>query len=72
VPIPSGSELTLRRAISIALTYHPRLREAAENAKAASERVGEARSLLGPEVPGQDLGSTFNGIAPRVRGFAAI
>jgi outer membrane protein len=65
MPISPGSELTLKRAISIALKYHPRIREAAENTNAASERVGEARSLLGPQVlgVGQDLGSTFNGIA---------
>ena len=65
VPISPGSSLTLKRAISIALEYHPRIKEAAENTNVASERVGEARSLLGPQVLGigEDLGSTLNGIA---------
>lgn len=63
-PIAAGTELTLKRAISIALEYHPRIREAAENLNAATARVGEARSYLGPQVlvVGQDLGSTDNGI----------
>lgn len=64
-PIAPGSELTLKQAISIALEYHPRIREAGENFNAAVARVGEARSFLGPQalVVGQDLGSTDNGIA---------
>jgi len=64
-PITTGSELTLKQAISIALKYHPRIREAAEDFNAAIARIGEARSFLGPQVlaVGQDLGSTDNGIA---------
>lgn len=63
-PISPGAELTLKQAISIALQYHPRIREAAENTIAAIARVGEARSFLGPQVFGvaQDLGSSTNGI----------
>ncbi len=65
VPISTGSELTLKQAISIALKYHPRIKEAAENTNAATARIGEARSFLGPQVFGiaQDLGSTENGVA---------
>ena len=57
-------KLTLRDAISIALKYHPRLKEAANEANAMQERVGEARSYLGPQVFGvtQYLRSTENGI----------
>lgn len=57
-------ELTLRDAISIALKYHPRLKESADEANAEQERVGEARSLLGPQVFGvaQYLRTTDNGI----------
>lgn len=64
IPIAQGAELTLKQAISIAIQYHPRIREAAENTTAAIARVGEARSFLGPQVfgVGQDLGSTDNGI----------
>ncbi len=64
VPIAAGTMLTLKQAISVALEYHPRIKEAAENLNAASARVGEARSYLGPQalVIGQDLGSTDNGI----------
>ncbi|MGO9268399.1 MAG: TolC family protein [Candidatus Binataceae bacterium] len=63
-PIAAGAELTLERAISVALQYHPRIRETAENVNAAAARVAEARSYLGPQalVVGEDLGSTFNGI----------
>jgi outer membrane protein len=64
-PIAPGQELTLVQAITIALKYHPRIKEAAENTNAAKFRVGEARAFLGPQVlgVGQDLGSSFNGIA---------
>ena len=57
-------ELTLRDAISIALKYHPRLKESADEASAEQERVGEARSFLGPQVFGvaQYLRTTDNGI----------
>ncbi|MBE3602528.1 TolC family protein [bacterium] len=63
-PIPPGSELTLERAIQIAVKYHPRLLEAAETTNAAGARVGEARSYLGPQLYGASdyLRSTENGI----------
>jgi len=63
-PIRPGERLTLDRAVSIALKYHPRIREAAAEAGAAQQKVGEARSFLGPQVYGsaQYLRSTDNGI----------
>jgi len=64
-PIPPGSELTLKQAIAIALKYHPRLQEAADNTNAAQQQIGQARSYLGPQLFGaaQYLRSTSNGIA---------
>jgi outer membrane protein len=64
-PISPGAELTLKQAISIAIKYHPRLQEARENTTAAEQRIGEARSYLGPQLDGvaQDLGTSDNGIA---------
>lgn len=64
VPIPPGSELTLKEAIAIALKYHPRLQEAADNTSAAQQQIGQARSYLGPQLFGaaQYLRSTDNGI----------
>ena len=64
-PGPGTSQLTLRDAISIALKYHPRLKESTDEASAEQERVGEARSFLGPQVYGvaQYLRATNNGIA---------
>jgi outer membrane protein len=63
-PIPPGSQLTLKEAIQIALKYHPRLQEAADNTSAAQQQIGEARSYLGPQLFGatQYLRSTENGI----------
>ena len=63
-PISPGSELTLKEAISIALKYHPRLQEAADNTSAAQQQIGQARSYLGPQLFGaaQYLRSTDNGI----------
>jgi outer membrane protein len=63
-PIPSGSQLTLKEAIQIALKYHPRLQEAADNTSAAQQQIGQARSYLGPQLFGatQYLRSTDNGI----------
>jgi outer membrane protein len=63
-PIVPGEELTLNEAIKIALKYHPREKEAAADTDAAHERVGEARSNLGPQVfgVGEYLRSTDNGI----------
>src|SRR5580700_8310324 len=64
-PISPGSELTLKQAIAIALKYHPRLQEAADNTNAAQQQIGQARSYLGPQLFGaaQYLRSTSNGIA---------
>jgi len=65
MPISPDAEVTLKQAIAIALEYHPRIREAADNTTAATARIGEARSFLGPQVDGiaQDLGTSDNGIA---------
>lgn len=64
LPLPAGSQLTLKEAISIALQYHPLAAQAAAESGAARERVGEARSYLGPQVYGvtEYLRSTDNGI----------
>jgi outer membrane protein len=64
MPFSRNAELTLKQAISIAIKYHPRIREVQENVNAATARIGQARSFLGPQVFGvaQDLGSTDNGI----------
>jgi outer membrane protein len=63
-PIAPGSQLTLKQAIAIALKYHPRIKEAEDDTSAAQQRVGQARSYLGPQVFGaaQYLRSTENGI----------
>ncbi len=63
-PIPPGSQLTLKDAIAIALKYHPRLQEAADNTSAAQQQIGQARSYLGPQLFGaaEYLRSTDNGI----------
>jgi outer membrane protein len=63
-PIPPGSQLRLKEAISIALKFHPRRQEAAAQSGAAGERVGEARAALLPQVysTAQYLRSTANGI----------
>ncbi|HJU12594.1 MAG TPA: TolC family protein [Candidatus Binataceae bacterium] len=64
LPLPYGSRLSLKQAISIALKYHPRAAEAAAESGAAQQRVGEARAYLGPQVYGlsEYLRSTDNGI----------
>jgi outer membrane protein len=63
-PIPPNSRLSLKAAIAIALKYHPRLQEAADNTSAAQQQIGQARSYLGPQLFGaaQYLRSTDNGI----------
>jgi len=63
-PIVPGEELTLDEAIRIALKYHPREKEAAADTGAARDRIGEARSYLGPQAfgVGEYLRSTDNGI----------
>jgi outer membrane protein TolC len=62
--IRAGEHLTLRRAIRIALKMHPRGLEARAVARAALQRVGEARSAMLSQVYGaaQYLRSTDNGI----------
>jgi len=64
VPIAPGSELTLERAIELALQYHPARQAAESESLAAVERVGEARSGLLPQIygVGQYLRATDNGI----------
>jgi outer membrane protein len=64
LPLPAGSHLSLKQAISIALRYHPRAAQAAAESGAAREELGEARSYLGPQVYGvsEYLRSTVNGI----------
>ncbi len=64
-PISPGSELTLKQAIAIALKYHPRLQEAADNTNAAQQQIGQARSYLGPQLFGaaQYLRSTTTALA---------
>jgi outer membrane protein len=63
-PITPGSQLTLNEAIAIALKYHPRLQEAADNTNAAQQQIGQARSYLGPQLFGaaEYLRSSDNGI----------
>jgi outer membrane protein len=64
LPLPPGSQLSLRESVSIALKYHPRAAEAGAESSAAQEQIGEARSYLGPQISSvaQYLRSTDNGI----------
>ena len=63
-PIPPGTELTLERAVEIALANHPARKAAESQARAAGERVGAARSGILPQVYGvaEYLRGTDNGI----------
>jgi len=63
-PIEPGQQLTLGRAIELALRNHPRVLAARSEASAIGETVGEARSQLLPQLYGsaQYLGATNNGI----------
>ena len=63
-PIEPGEQLTLQKAIELALKDHPRGLAARSEAEAVGETVGEASSALLPQVygSGQDLGATDNGI----------
>jgi outer membrane protein len=63
-PIEPGSELTLQRAVELALKYHPARLAAQSEVGAAHERTGQARSALLPQVLGaaEYLRSTDNGI----------
>lgn len=62
--IEPGEQLTLERAIQLALQNHPRGLAARDEALSVGERVGEARSEMLPQVygSGQYLGATDNGI----------
>ncbi|HZP46182.1 MAG TPA: TolC family protein [Candidatus Binataceae bacterium] len=64
LPLPNGSQITLRQAVAIALQFHPIIAEVAAQTSAAEERVGEARSYLGPQLNAvsEYLRSTDNGI----------
>jgi outer membrane protein len=76
----AGENLTLTRAIELTLQNHPRAMEMRSVAAAASERVGEARSALAPQVfgAGEYLRATDNpignttylnpGFVPRITG----
>lgn len=78
--LQAGEKLTLDRAIELALRNHPRGMEMRSLANAATERVGEARSALMPQVYGgaEYLRSTDNpignttylnpGFIPRITG----
>jgi outer membrane protein len=63
-PIVPGEELTLERAIALALEHHPARMAAQARAGAAGERKGEARAYLLPQVFGvsEYLRGTDNGI----------
>jgi outer membrane protein len=63
-PIKPGTELTLERAVEIALRYHPARMAAESQAQAAGERVDQARSGILPQVYGvaEYLRGTDNGI----------
>ncbi len=63
-PLKAGEDLTLQKAIQVALKYHPARLAATSQAGAAEERIGEANSYLLPQVFGdtQYLRATNNGI----------
>lgn len=63
-PIAPGEELTLERAVALALEHHPARMAAEAQAGAAGERRGEARAYLLPQVFGvtEYLRGTDNGI----------
>jgi len=64
VPLAPGAQLTLQKAVELALRYHPARLAARAEAGAAQERIGEARSALLPQIYGgaQYLRGTDNGI----------
>jgi outer membrane protein len=64
VPLAPGAQLTLQKAVELALRYHPARLAAQAQAGAAQERTGEASSALLPQVYGsaQYLRGTDNGI----------
>jgi outer membrane protein len=63
-PIEPGEQLTLRKAVDLALRNHPSGLAARSEASAVGERVGEARAQMLPQVYGsaQYLGATDNGV----------
>ena len=64
VPLVPGEQLTLHRAIELALQLHPARLSAQSEAAAAHERIGQAQASLLPQVYGgaQYLRATDNGI----------
>ena len=50
LPLPYGSRLSLKQAISIALEYQPKAAQAAAESDASEAQVREARSYLAPQV----------------------
>lgn len=64
VPLAPGAQLTMQKAVELALRYHPARLAAQAEAGAAQERIGEARSALLPQIYGgaQYLRGTDNGI----------
>jgi outer membrane protein len=62
--IEPGEQLTLEKAIQLALHNHPRGLAARDEASSVGERVGEARSAMLPQVygSGQYLAATDNGV----------
>ncbi len=64
IPLDPGAQLTLERAVELALRYHPARLAAQSESNAAHERIGEAKAALLPQVFGgaQYLRGTDNGI----------
>ncbi len=64
VPLEPGSQLTLQKAVELALRYHPARLAAQSEAGAARERIAQARSYMLPQVYGgaEYLRGTNNGI----------
>jgi len=64
VPIRPGEELSLKQAVEIALTLHPRILQSEAESSAAHEGVGIAESNLLPQgyAVGEYLRGTDNGI----------
>lgn len=52
VPLQPGAQLTLQKAVELALKYHPARLAAQSEAGAAHERIGQAQAYLLPQVFG--------------------
>ncbi len=63
-PLEPGAQLTVQKAVELALRYHPAGLAARSEAGAARERIGQARSYMLPQVYGgaEYLRGTDNGI----------